>query len=134
MGYRTAPALSDSKRAAIGRAVAAKPNLLLLDDPTTGLDPVIASTVDDEIVKLRDLEHATSIVVTSDPRRVLHQHARSRAGQRHRADHQRPGHLRARTIQGAPRGRIFFEGSGPELLASQDAYLKEFLFMTLPPW
>jgi hypothetical protein len=30
--------------------------------------------------------------------------------------------------------RIFFEGSGTELLASQDAYLKEFLFMTLPPW
>ena len=31
-------------------------------------------------------------------------------------------------------GRIYFEGSGTELLASHDAYLKEFLFMTLPPW
>ena len=44
--------------------MATKPGLLLFDDPTTGLDPVIATTVDDEIVKLRDLEHVTSIIVT----------------------------------------------------------------------
>jgi phospholipid/cholesterol/gamma-HCH transport system ATP-binding protein len=44
--------------------MAAKPGLLLFDDPTTGLDPITATTVDDEIVKLRDLEHVTSIVVT----------------------------------------------------------------------
>ena len=31
-------------------------------------------------------------------------------------------------------GRIFFEGTMGELLASHDAFLKEFLFMTLPPW
>jgi ABC-type transporter Mla maintaining outer membrane lipid asymmetry ATPase subunit MlaF len=32
------------------------------------------------------------------------------------------------------RGRIGFHGSGTELLASQDQYVKEFLYMTLPPW
>ena len=52
------------RRVAIARAMAAKPNLLLFDDPTTGLDPITATTVDDEIVKLRDLEHVTSILVT----------------------------------------------------------------------
>ena len=52
------------RRVAIARAMAARPNLLLFDDPTTGLDPIIAKTVDDEIVKLRDLEHVTSILVT----------------------------------------------------------------------
>src|SRR5204862_3809391 len=52
------------RRVAIARAMAAKPNLLLFDDPTTGLDPITATTVDDEIVKLRDLEHMTSMVVT----------------------------------------------------------------------
>jgi len=31
-------------------------------------------------------------------------------------------------------GRIRFEGSAEELLSSQDEYLREFLFMTLPPW
>src|SRR5512132_4293327 len=52
------------RRVAIARAMASKPNLLLFDDPTTGLDPITATTVDDEIVKLRDLERVTSIVVT----------------------------------------------------------------------
>ena len=52
------------RRVAIARAMASKPSLLLFDDPTTGLDPVIATTVDDEIVKLRDLEQVTSIFVT----------------------------------------------------------------------
>src|SRR4029079_8394149 len=52
------------RRVAIARAMASRPKLLLFDDPTVGLDPVIATTVDDEIVKLRDLEQVTAIVVT----------------------------------------------------------------------
>ena len=52
------------RRVVIARAMAAKPNLLLFDDPTTGLDPITATSVDDEIVKLRDLERVTSLVVT----------------------------------------------------------------------
>jgi ABC-type transporter Mla maintaining outer membrane lipid asymmetry ATPase subunit MlaF len=31
-------------------------------------------------------------------------------------------------------GRIYFQGTAAALLASRDAYLREFLFMTLPPW
>ena len=124
------------RRVAIARAMAAKPSLLLFDDPTVGLDPVTSTTVDDEIVKLRDLSRATSIAVTHQIRDAFyvtrHEAARSN------------GHLEIRDTRGPDderasflvlhEGRIFFEGSGTELLASQDAYLKEFLFMTLPPW
>ena len=49
------------RRVAIARAMAAKPSLLLFDDPTSGLDPIIATTVDNEIPG-RDLEyHAASL-------------------------------------------------------------------------
>src|SRR3954447_12783741 len=52
------------RRVAIARAMASKPQLLLYDEATTGLDPITATTVDDEIIKLRDLEGVSSIVVT----------------------------------------------------------------------
>src|SRR5437588_3859022 len=52
------------RRVAIARALAFKPGILLYDEPTTGLDPITATTVDEEIIKLRDLENVSSIVVT----------------------------------------------------------------------
>ena len=52
------------RRVAIARALTAKPHILLYDEPTTGLDPITALTMDAEIIKLRDLEHVSSIIVT----------------------------------------------------------------------
>src|SRR5437763_7288239 len=52
------------RRVAIARALAFKPRILLYDEATTGLDPITATTIDEEIIKLRDLEHVSSIVVT----------------------------------------------------------------------
>ena len=52
------------RRVAIARAICAKPRIVLYDEPTTGLDPITALTIDDEIIKLRDLEEVSSIVVT----------------------------------------------------------------------
>ncbi len=124
------------RRVAIARAMAAKPNLLLFDDPTSGLDPITATTVDDEVVKLRDLEHVTAIVVTHQIRDAFYVAT-------HEAVRE-SGRLRILTVpevDATPAsfivlhdGRIYFEGSATELRASRDAYLQEFLFMTLPPW
>ncbi len=124
------------RRVAIARAIAARPSLLLFDDPTTGLDPIIALTVDDEIVKLRDLEQVTSVVVTHQIRDAIyiatHQAVR-RDGQVRivRGDARTGAHAEFMVLQG---GRIHFRGTARELQDSQEPYLKEFLYRTLPPW
>ena len=121
------------RRVAIARAMATKPTLLLFDDPTTGLDPVIATTVDDEIVKLRDLEQVTSILVTHQIRDAFYV-AMHEATLEDGRPHIKDSTVERATFMVLHEGRIYFEGTGAELQASRDPYLREFLFMTLPPW
>jgi phospholipid/cholesterol/gamma-HCH transport system ATP-binding protein len=122
------------RRVAIARAMASKPRLLLFDDPTTGLDPITAATVNDEIVKLRDLEHVTSILVTHQIRdaHYVAVHRATQAGDDVRIDPSETEEF-ARFLV-LHEGHIFFQGTMRELLEAHDAYLREFLFMTLPPW
>jgi phospholipid/cholesterol/gamma-HCH transport system ATP-binding protein len=124
------------RRVAIARAMASKPNLLLFDDPTTGLDPIIAATVDDEIVKLRDLEGVTSIVVTHQIRDAFYIATHEAVRTNGHMEIRDAGEAKASTTEFMVlhEGCIHFHGTGAELLASNDAYLKEFLFRTLPPW
>jgi phospholipid/cholesterol/gamma-HCH transport system ATP-binding protein len=124
------------RRVAIARAMAAKPHLLLFDDPTTGLDPVIATTVDDEIVKLRDLGHVTMIVVTHQIRDAFYVASHQAVNDNGRprivlADETRPERA---TFMLLHEGRIYFEGTAAALRASRDPYVRQFLFKTLPPW
>jgi phospholipid/cholesterol/gamma-HCH transport system ATP-binding protein len=125
------------RRVAIARAMAAKPGLLLFDDPTTGLDPVIATTVNDEIVKLRDLERVTAIVVTHQIRDAYYIATREAVRSADGAIEIRPASEQkaaATEFMVLHEGRIHFHGSATALLASEDPFLKEFLYRTLPPW
>ncbi len=54
------------KRAAIARAIATQPKYLLYDEPTTGLDPVLANVINNLIKKLNDELGITAIIITHD--------------------------------------------------------------------
>jgi phospholipid/cholesterol/gamma-HCH transport system ATP-binding protein len=124
------------RRVGIARAMASKPGLMLFDDSTTGLDPVISSTVDDEIVKLRDLQNVTSVVVSQQIRDAFYiaTHRAVESGGVMQIVDCADDCAGLAEFMVLHEGRIHFHGTAGELLASPDAYLQRFLYRTLPPW
>ena len=117
------------RRVAIARAMAFKPQILLYDEPTTGLDPITATTVDLEIIKLRDLESVTSIVVTHQLRDAFYVATHAAI--------QRDGRLAIEPASAEKcdeaefimlrDGLVVFEGNAVELRHANDPYLRTFL-------
>ena len=94
------------KRVGLARALALKPEILLLDEPTAGLDPISSGEIDDLILKLQRERQMASIVVTHD----LHS---------------------ARTIANRlallDQGNVVIEGNFEDLQESDIAFVREFL-------
>ena len=118
------------RRVAIARAMAARPTLLLYDEPTTGLDPITALTIDDEIIKLRDLEAVTSVIVTHQLRDAFYVATRSAsrdASGEPQIDTATEAKVNEADFVMLKDGSIHFEGSADELRVSTDPYLQSFL-------
>jgi len=117
------------RRVAIARAMAYKPPTLLYDEATTGLDPITATTIDEEVVKLRDVEDVSSIVVTHQLRDaffVATHEAVRRAGRIDIIPANAEKCDEAEFIM-LKEGLITFEGNAAELRSSKDPYIQTFL-------
>jgi len=117
------------RRVAIARAMAAKPKILLYNEATTGLDPITAMTVDDEVIKLRDFENVSSIIVTHQLRDAFYvaTHTATRENGRVsivKADAEKEREAEFMMIRD---GLVVFEGDAEALRQSKDEYLRNFL-------
>jgi phospholipid/cholesterol/gamma-HCH transport system ATP-binding protein len=117
------------RRVAIARAMTAKPPILLYDEPTTGLDPITSVTIDAEIIKLRDLENVSTVMVTHQLRDAFYvaEHTAIREAGDVRLIQADPAKVAETEFIMLRDGDIAFEGDVHELRGSTDPYLQSFL-------
>jgi phospholipid/cholesterol/gamma-HCH transport system ATP-binding protein len=94
------------KRVGLARALALEPGILLLDEPTAGLDPITSGEIDELILKLQQEHHMATIVVTHDL-----QSAKTIAGR----------------LVLLNQGSIVLEGSFEDLEKSDNEFVSEFM-------
>ena len=94
------------KRVGIARAIAVRPKYILYDEPTTGLDPIMADSINKLISKLHTLENVTSIIVTHEMETVFNV---------------------ANKVIMINNGTIQFQGKPKELLESDDEFVQKFI-------
>jgi phospholipid/cholesterol/gamma-HCH transport system ATP-binding protein len=93
------------KRVGLARALALRPEILLLDEPTAGLDPITSGEIDDLVLKLQKEHGLTSIVVTHDL-----QSAKTIAD----------------SLALLHKGKVVMKGTFNELAESKDEFVREF--------
>jgi len=94
------------KRVSLARALVERPRIILYDEPTTGLDPVITENINNLITKTSDLYGVTSVIISHDIKSVLKFSDR---------------------IAGLFKGRITDIGTPDEIMHTKDPELLHFL-------
>lgn len=94
------------KRVAIARALVRRPEIMLYDEPTTGVDPVIAKNILLYINKLKTELNVTSVIVTHELRYAF---------------------MIGESFAMLKEGKIAVDGSKEDLLSVSDEYIKEFV-------
>lgn len=100
------------KRAALARLIVYNPDIILYDEPTTGLDPITAGNINELILRTQEKCRATSVVVTHDLISAM------KVGN---------------TIAFHHEGKIYFSAPKDQFLASQDPVIKAFLANAILP-
>ena len=94
------------KRVGLARAIIYEPQIILYDEPTTGLDPIVSDSIDQLIIRVRDQLKVTSVVVTHDMRSAR------RVGNRVFMLHEK---------------KIYASGEPEAFFASTDAIVRQFI-------
>ncbi|HEY6292859.1 MAG TPA: ATP-binding cassette domain-containing protein [Terriglobia bacterium] len=119
------------RRVAIARAVISQPRIMLYDSPTAGLDPVTANTIDNLIVKLRDVQHVTSVVVTHRvPDAVMISSfvfSPERQGLLPASANGDGNRVEPTQFIVLKEGKVYFRGDRHALVKAQDPYLRRFI-------
>jgi len=116
------------RRVAIARAIVTKPDLLLYDSPTGGLDPITSTTIIELVVKQRDVYHTSSLLVTHrlQDAFTLVSHRFNQAD--NRMEKLPEGEKDdSTTFLVLREGELIFDGSLHDLVTSDDPFLREYL-------
>lgn len=97
------------KRGALARALVLNPDMVFCDEPSSGLDPITSSRLDDLLIRLKETFGMTLVVVTHELRSI------ERVADR---------------VLVLNEGRLHFEGSAAELAASDDEFIRTFFLRT----
>ena len=116
------------RRVSIARAIISKPDLILYDSPTAGLDPITSTTIVDLVIKQRDVSHTTALLITHRM-----QDAFLLAMSRFNTETGEVERLTDGGIDDSTRflvlneGRVVFDGTTLELVRSTDPWLRDYL-------
>jgi phospholipid/cholesterol/gamma-HCH transport system ATP-binding protein len=119
------------KRVSIARALVGDPQIVLFDEPTAALDPPTARTVCELVIKLRDLEDVTSILVTHEMDNVKYLTSGyavvEERGEITVIEEGEQLCLSNTKILMLRDGRVIFSGTNEELVRSEDPYIQNFI-------